>query len=158
MSRLNPHKLHVEFGARTAPDGPVSPRRYTFTHSDLTGDLYMTIAAEYNEDELSGLSAQMMRDEVLAEWRDDGSGMALHVYCHVSGGLALGPASWRFAIFQRELPLVLEAFRYGDSHLYEAHPDLDDAPILVHFRARQRRYRGSQKWGTPADYRSAALG
>ena len=153
MGRLEPNKLHVEFGPGAEPDGPVSPRRYTLTHSDMTGDLYLTIAAAYNRDQVSGLYTMLMRDEVLAEWLDKGEGLALHVYCHVSGGLALGPASWRFAIFQRELPLVLEAFRHGDRRLYEAHPALDAAPIRVHFAARQRRYRGSQKWGTPADYR-----
>ncbi|HSJ56529.1 MAG TPA: staygreen family protein [Anaerolineae bacterium] len=153
MSRLRPDKLHVEFGPGAGPDGPTSPRRYTLTHSDRTGDLYLTIAAEYNGDQVSGLYTLFMRDEVLAEWLDDAGGLALHVYCHVSGGLALGPAGWRFAIFQRELPLVLEAFRHGDRLLYEAHPELDAAPIRVHFAARQRRYRGLQRWGTPGDYR-----
>ncbi|MBN1660099.1 MAG: staygreen family protein [Anaerolineae bacterium] len=153
MSRWDPEKLHIEFGPGAAPDGLVLPRRYTLTHSDLTGELYLTVAAEYDDEKLSGFWWLLMRDEVLAEWRDDGDGMVLHVYCHLSGGLALGPASWRLAIFQRELPLVLTAFRYGDRRLYEAHPDLDNAPILIHFRARQHRYRGFQKWGTPADYR-----
>jgi hypothetical protein len=153
MGRLEPGKLHVEFGPGAEPAGPESPRRYTLTHSDITGELYLTIAGEYNRDQVAGLYTLLMRDEVLAEWRDDGDGMALHVYCHVSGGLVLGPAGWRFAIFQRELPLVLEAFRHGDRLLYEAHPELDAAPIRVHFAARQRRYRGLQRWGTPGDYR-----
>jgi hypothetical protein len=47
-----------------------------------------------------------MRDEVLAEWRDEADGAVLHVYCHVSGGLVFGSAGWRYAIFRRELPLV----------------------------------------------------
>jgi hypothetical protein len=29
-----------------------------------------------------------MRDEVLAKWHDEKDDAALHVYCHVSGGLA----------------------------------------------------------------------
>lgn len=153
MGRLEPNKLHVEFGPGTEPDGPVSPRRYTLTHSDMTGDLYLTVAADYNQDQIAGLYTRLMRDEVLAEWRDDGEGITLHVYCHVSGGLVVGSAGWRYAIFQRELPLVLEALRHGDRRLYQACPELDGAPILVHFRARQRRYRGFQRWGTPADYR-----
>jgi len=62
-----------------------------------------------------------MRDEVLADWRKDDDGSALHVYCHVSGGLVLGTAGWRYAIFQHELPLVLEAFGYGDRALCAAH-------------------------------------
>jgi hypothetical protein len=93
-----------------------------------------------------------MRDEVLAEWREEEDGPALRVHCHVSGGLVVGSAGWRDAIFQRELPLVLEAFRFGDRRLFEMQPGLDQAPIWVHFHARQPRYNRVESWGTPADY------
>ncbi len=93
-----------------------------------------------------------MRDEVLAEWREDTNGTALHVCCHVSGGLVFGSARWRYAIFQRELPLVLEALRFGDRKLFEAQPELDRAPIYVHFQATQPRYNRTEGWGVPADY------
>jgi proteinaceous RNase P len=62
-----------------------------------------------------------MQDEVLTKLRED-DGPSLHVYCHVSGGLVFGTAGWRYAIFQRELPLVLETFRYGDRALFATHP------------------------------------
>jgi hypothetical protein len=153
MSRLTPDKVHVRLAPSTGTDGPVIPRRYTLTHSDVTGELYLTVGADYDRAQISGLYTRLMRDEVLAEWHDDGDGPALHVYCHVSGGLVLGPAALRYAIFRRELPLVLEVLRYGDGKLYDAHPDLDAAPILVHFRSCRRRYRKVQRWGTPADYR-----
>jgi hypothetical protein len=94
-----------------------------------------------------------MRDEVLAEWDETEEGPILRVYCHVSGGLVLGTAGWRYAIFRHELPLVLEAFRYGDRQLFEAQPELDAAPIMVHFRSSRRRYRRAERWGTLADYR-----
>jgi hypothetical protein len=71
----------------------------------------------------------------------------------VSGGLVAGPAGWRYAIFKRELPLVLEAFRFGDRELFETHPDLDQARILVHFHATQPRYNQIESWGAPSDYR-----
>ncbi|MFC2046549.1 staygreen family protein, partial [Chloroflexota bacterium] len=153
MSRLRVEKLHVRFAGRVEADGPVAPRRYTLTHSDSTGDLYLTVDSEYDRRQVSGWYTRFMRDEVLAEWRDDTDGPCLHVYCHVSGGLVLGTAGWRFAIFQRELPLVLKAFRYGDRQLFETHPELDDAPIRVHFRSSRRRYHRRERWGTPADYR-----
>jgi hypothetical protein len=133
-------------------DGPVMPRCYTLTHSDTTGDLFLTIGPEFDLAQISGWYTRLMRDEVLAEWRDDEDGRALHVYCHVSGGLVLGTAGWRYAIFRHELPLVLEAFRYGDRALFAAYPELDEAPIRVHFRSSRRRYRRRERWGTPADY------
>jgi hypothetical protein len=123
------------------------------THSDRTGDLYLTIGAEYDEAQISGWYTRLMRDEVLAEWQQDEQGLSLHVHCHVSGGLVLGTARWRYAILQRELPLVLEAFRFGDRMLFVAHPELDQAPIWVHFHSTQSRYDQTQSWGTPADYK-----
>lgn len=153
MSRLKTDKLHVRFLAGTIPEGPITPRRYTLTHSDRTGDLFLTIGPDYDLDQISGWYTRVMRDEVLAEWGDRNGAAALMVHCHVSGGLAIGPARWRYAVFRRELPLVLEALRFGDRALFEALPELDRAPIRVHFHASQRRYNRVETWGTPADYR-----
>ena len=153
MTRLRPEKLHVTFAPGTRPDDPLIPRAYTLTHSDLTGDLFLTIGPEYDTEQISGLYTRMMRDEVLAEWTRIEEATALHVHCHVSGGLTLGPAGVRFSIFKRELPLVLEALRYGDRRLFEARPTLDEAAIQVHFHATQRRYDRVERWGVPTDYR-----
>jgi hypothetical protein len=152
MSRLKPEKLHVRFVPNTAPEGPVTPRRYTLTHSDATGDLFLTIGSDYDRQQISGWHTRLLRDEVLAKWHEEEDCPALHVHCHVSGGLVLGPAGWRDAIFRRELPLVLEAFRFGDRRLFEAQPELDRAPIRVHFHATQSRYNRIESWGVPADY------
>jgi hypothetical protein len=152
VSRLRAEKLQVRFAGGVEADGPVAQRRYTLTHSDSTGDLYLTVGLEYDKKQVSGWYTRFMRDEVLAEWRVDADGPCLHVYCHVSGGLVLGTAGWRYAIFKHELPLVLEAFRFGDRQLFEAHPELDRAPIRIHFRSHRRRYRRTERWGTPADY------
>jgi hypothetical protein len=153
MSRLRPQQLHVRFAGGVGPDGPVLPRRYTLTHSDTTGELRLTVGSNYNRMQISGWYTRLMRDEVLAEWTESETGPSLDIYCHVSGGLAFGPASWRYSIFQHELPLVLEALRHGDRALYDAHPELDRAPITVHFRSDRRRYRRKEHWGSPADYR-----
>jgi hypothetical protein len=152
MARLKPEKLHVTFADPTTAVGPVTPRRYTLTHSDITGDLFLTIGSDYDLEQISGWYTRLMRDEVLAEWLDEDRGPTLHVHCHVSGGLVLGTARFRFEIFQRELPLVLEAIRYGDRSLFESNRHLDSAPVLVHFHARQARYDRVEEWGTPADY------
>ena len=154
MSRLTPEKLHVRLAPGTTPDGPLTPRCYTLTHSDATGDLYLTIGPEYDRRQIAGWQTRFMRDEVLAEWLvDEAEQPALHVHCHVSGGLVFGSAGMRDAIFRRELPLVLEAFRFGDRRLFHVHPELDQAPIWVHFHATRARYDRVDSWGVPADYR-----
>lgn len=156
MSRLRPEKLHVCFTGEVAANGPVVPRCYTLTHSDFTGDLFLTVGSGFNLEQISGLQTRLMRDEVLAEWKEEEEqeGPALHVSCHVSGGPVFGTAALRDSIFRQELPLALEALRYGDRAFFEAHPELDRAPIWVHFRARQPRYNRVERWGMPADYRS----
>ena len=153
MSHLRPDKLHVEFISGATPDGPLTPRCYTLTHSDRTGDLFLSIGSTYNRPQISGWYTRFLRDEVLAEWVAEGDGPALHVHCHVSGGLVLGTAGWRNGILRYHMPMVLEALRFGDQPLYEAHPELDNAPIQVHFHATQRRYNRLESWGVPADYR-----
>jgi len=153
MSRLKPSKLHVRFIAGTTPEGPVVPRRYTLTHSDSTGELFLTIGVDYDREQISGWYTRTMRDEVLAEWVEEEGGPALHVHCHVSGGLVFGWAGMRDAIFRQELPLVLESFRYGDAGFFTAHPDLDQAPIWIHFHSHRARYDQVEEWGSPAQYR-----
>jgi hypothetical protein len=153
MSRLRPEQLHVRLVEGVTAGGPVAPRRYTLTHSDMTGELFLTIGPAYDRAQISGWYTRLMRDEVLAEWREEEAGPSLHLFCHVSGGLAFGLAGWRDAIFRHELPLVLEALRHGDRGLFEAHPALDGAPIWIHFRSSRRRYRRRERWGTPAEYR-----
>jgi hypothetical protein len=151
-THLNPNKLNVEFLAGVTPDGPISPRRYTLTHSDMTGDLFLTVGLDYNRSQISGWYTRFMRDEVLAEWVKEQETPALHVHCHVSGGLVLGTARWRDGIFRYHLPMVLEAFRFGDQRLFEEQPALDQSPVRVHFNATRRRYHRVEQWGTLGDY------
>jgi len=49
------------------------------------------------------------------------------------------------------MPLVLEAFRYGDRTLFATNPRLDHAPLFVHFQASQPRYNKTEAWGTFAN-------
>jgi hypothetical protein len=155
MSRLQREKLHVSLAPGTGAEGPVTPRAYTLTHSDLTGDLFLTIGSDYNRGQYADLYTRLMRDEVLAEWTSTRDTFILHVHCHVSGRLpTVGSARLRLAIFRRELPLVLEALRAGDHRLFETHRELDQAPILVHCHARQPNYHRAEQWGVPGDYHS----
>jgi hypothetical protein len=152
VSRLNPEKLHLRLLPGTQLSGPLMPRCYTLTHSDATGDLYLTIGTEHDRRQISGWYTRLMRDEVLAEWGQEEDKPTLHVHCHVSGGLVLGSAKWRDAIFRQELPLVLEALRFGDRALFEARPELDRAPIWVHLNSIDHQYNRIERWGTPSDY------
>jgi hypothetical protein len=151
MTTLYPEKLHVRF-IDTNPTEGTLPRRYTLTHSDRTGDLYLTIGRDFDRGQISGFYTRLMRDEVLAEWRMDDGAPALHVFCHVSGGLVLGTASWRASIFEYHMPQVLQAFRYGDREHFQTNPELDRAPVHVHFQAREAHLNKVTPWGTCGNY------
>lgn len=152
MGRLLPEKLDVRYLPGVGVKDPVVPRCYTLTHSDLSGNLFLTIGPHYDRKQISGIYTRLMRDEVLAEWEVNDDGPALNVYCHVSGGLVFGTAGLRNKIFRSEMPLVLEAFRYGDRALFKANPELDNAPIWIHFQSSNPRYQKVERWGVPADY------
>lgn len=152
MSELVPSKLSVTFMEGILSGDPIIPRAYTLTHSDTTGDLYLSIGKVYNRPQISGWYTRLMRDEVLAEWRFDNE-PSFHVHCHVSGGILLGSAGWRYSIFRRHMRMVLEAFRFGDRGLFEVHPDLDRATIWVHFHSRKRKYNKIEEWGQFKEFR-----
>ena len=150
MGRLNPRKLHVTIFPPTSVDFPLIPRCYTLTHSDRTGDLFLSIAHEFNKKQLKGWQTRIMRDEVVAEWLKTNKIYSLHVYCQISKGI--GTLKFRDRIFRKELPLVLEAFRYGDQKLFRANPFLDQAQILIHFQSKKEEFNKVERWGSPKDY------
>lgn len=152
MDHLNPDKLHVDFIDCANPEGPITPRAYTLTHSDMTGDLFLTISQRYNFPQVSGFYTRLMRDEVLAKW-DVNEPKSLHVHCHVSGGLIFGSPGMRYRIFQYSLPMVLEAFWYGDRILLSLHPELAMGQVIVHFHARQKRFNKDEAWGKLDEYK-----
>jgi hypothetical protein len=153
MERLNPKKLRVAYLTRTRPEHMSLPRCYTLTHSDFTGDLFLAIGDDYDSKQISRLYTRFMRDEVLAELVKNEDRMEFRVYCHVSGGFVVGTAKWRYNIFQSEMQLALEAIRYGDRTLFEENPELDSAPVLVHFKSTDSRFNKVENWGTMLQYK-----
>jgi len=152
MARLSRDKLHIKLSGEITLTDPVIPRCYTLTHSDATGDLFLTIGESHNRTQISGWYTRLMRDEVLAEWQISQGVLFLLTHCHLSGGLIFGTADWRYKIFQRELPLVLEAFRYGDRQLFAAHPECDQALVKVKFHASRIADRRVEEWGQMKQY------
>ena len=151
MSSLNPKQLHVEFIDGVNETGPVTPRVYTLTHSDVTGELFLSIGKEINYPQIAGLYTRLMRDEVLAKW-ELSEPITLHIFCHVSGGLVFGTAGMRDNIFRYHMPFVLEAFSYGYRIILHEHPELANGRVIVHFVAKQRRYDRDEDWGILEEY------
>jgi hypothetical protein len=147
MSRLDPEKLTTEFREGVTETAPIIPRRYTLTHSDITAELFLTIGPDFAFDKVTA-----MRDEVLGEWLLVDGSIRYYVYLHIDGELDQGMSEIRNYIFRRELPLALEAIRYGDKHFFVAHPEMDHLPIIVYFLYKNPEYNKAEYWGNFADY------
>ena len=108
LLKFDPKRVSVWFDddtCRTAA-APHKDRRYTLTHNDLTRHLTLTVAQTFNGTQTNNVVTYLLRDEVLAEWCEDG----LHVHCQVSveGHWWISWAkSLRSLVFRQKLPLVL---------------------------------------------------
>jgi hypothetical protein len=151
MSRLEIDKLHVNNNLKDKTS-LTFPRRYTLTHSDTTGDLFLTIYEDYDKVTLSNWYTRFMRDEVLAEWKFKDGDQYLAIYCHVSGGLCFGWTSFRNQIFRHELPLALEAICTGDIEFFDNNPKLKESKVIVYFNSTKREYNKIENWGEVKDY------
>ena len=63
----------------------------------------------------------------------------------------VGSARWRDGILRYHMPMVLQAFRYGDQGLFNRFTDLGKAPVWVHFHALQKEFNKVERWGTMDD-------
>ncbi len=147
MADFNPDKLHVVFKDSIEKNILILPRKYTLTHSDSTGDLFLTIGDDYDYDQISCFYTRLMRDEVLAEWQKNNNHYVLHFYLHVSGGVIFGWASMRDRIFRHHLPLVFQALKYGDRKLFEELPFLNESQVIVHFNSKNKKYNKIEEFG-----------
>lgn len=152
MDALSAEKLHIKYLSDANSKQPINQRRYTLTHSDLTGELFLSIGFEYDKKAISGFYTRIMRDEVLAEWLEKEGDYSLHLYLHVSGGLIVGRAGWRDKIFRGHLPLVLKSICQVDQEFLNNYPKLKNSPILVHFNSSNKKYHKIEQWGSPKDY------
>lgn len=155
MSEFNPEKIHVRNIIAGLDIKEVIPRRYTLTHSDKTGDLFLTIDLEYDEKQTSTFYTKLMRDEVLAEWKEEENGLEFHIYVHISGGFVFGWAGMRDRIFRHYLPFTIKVFRNGDDELFKTFPFLDDAPIFVHFNSKNKKYNKIENYGFFRKYKKS---
>lgn len=153
MSSLNPAKLFVINKINEKSPRLSIPRKYTLTHSDRTGNLFLTVAREYDKTQISKLYIRFMRDEILAEWKKTKHEFELHIHSHISGGFIFGWASMRDKIIRHHLPLVCQTLRYGDRDLFKANHNLDEAHIIVHFHSKNKKYNKIENFGKIKTYK-----
>ncbi|MBM7653836.1 staygreen family protein [Neobacillus cucumis] len=144
MSNFNPEKLFVAYSSGVTATEPVIPRCYTLTHSDLTGNLFLTIGIRYAWENINP-----NRDEVLGVWQQNGGFLHFYVYLYIDQGeYNINVSAKRNEIFKRELPLALTAIRYGDRFLFDTYPNLEQSLLIINFMSAYPQFARQECWGT----------
>ncbi|WP_019156756.1 staygreen family protein [Robertmurraya massiliosenegalensis] len=154
MSKFNPSKLKVTFLPPATPFKPVDERKYTMTHSEETGETFLTVGYCYDESCIN----PKIHDEVMAEWIPRMGQYILNGKVHVSNGeYDEQNSKIRFMIFQQEIAFALTSIVYGDRALYQYYPWLLDSPIYIQFECVYPLYHQLLYFGTPRQYLTVAL-
>ena len=148
MKKLNPQKVFVQYRDIIRPYEPVMNRKYTITHSDTTAELFVFVAKDYAEDQIT-----KMRDEVRIAWDQNEKGLILMGSVIVSDKGIRGNAYIRNKIFYNEMPTALQALRQADRFLFDKEPNLDNTPVLIHFISNNPTYDKIYDFGVIGDYR-----
>ena len=147
MKRLNPNKLLVEFRDGITLTYPIIPRKYTLTHCDITGYLYLTIGLYYAYDQINE-----GRDELLGEWKLLNNEYIFSGKVYVNGDFSPIEAPIRNRVFLRELPLALEAIRFSEKKLFNKYQNLENSPIYIYFKSSYPELDRTTYWGTFLNY------
>ncbi|RSD26059.1 staygreen family protein [Mesobacillus subterraneus] len=149
MSKFNPEKLNVCFIPPATGFLPLEGRKYTLTHSDMTGELFLSIGNVYDYQAIN----YKMRDEVLADWVTMNGEYMLYGKVYISNGeYDPNMSRIRYMIFKRELDLALTGIIYGDRTFFTNYPWLLDAPIYVQFSSIYPEFNKVAYYGTPRKY------
>lgn len=142
MKELSPYKVFVQYRDIMRPYEPVLGRKYTITHSDTTGELFVFIAGEFAKDQITS-----MRDEVKIMWHQTQKGFILIGSVLVDNEETTGNASIRYRIFYEEMPIALKALRQADRFLFEQEPELDKASVIIQFVSNNAEYNKTYNYG-----------
>ena len=126
---FTPDKLKTTLMSPTTEDGAIEDRKYTLTHSDETGMLFLDIGEVYNYSAIN----QDLRDEVLGRWICPENEPPILLFYVYVGDCDFEECANRYKIFKSHMEMALAAIIYGDSVLFNNFPELVNAPIYVKF-------------------------
>ena len=147
MRELNPKKVFAQYRDIMKPYGPVMERKYTITHSDTTAELFVFVASNYAEDQIT-----RMYDQVMVAWEQNEKGLSLIGSVIVDGKGVIGNAYIRNKIFYNEMPTALQALRQADRFLFEKEPNLDNTRVFIHFISSNPEYNKTYDFGVIGSY------
>lgn len=147
MNKLDPNRVYTQYRDIAKPYEPVVGRKYTITHSDTTGELFVVISEDYAEDKVTE-----MRDEVRIMWDKNEKGFLLVGTVLIDGEGVTENAPIRNQIFYREMPIALQALRQADRFLFGKHPNLDNTHVVIKFISNNPMYNKAYDFGVIGKY------
>lgn len=147
---FDPQKLTTNLIPPATFVQPIKGRKYTLTHSDITGELFLDIGTVYNYEAINW----DLRDEVLAEWQiDHFNRVSIVGKAHVDDGqFTKEQSKFRYNIFRREMSTALKGMFYGDKKFFSNYPTLLEAPIYILYSSTYPEFNHTIYYGTPRDY------
>lgn len=147
MDKLNPENLITEFDDGVIKNQSILGRHYTYTHLDSEEEMLLNVGLTYAYDKITSA-----REEILVRWRRVQGKLQLYAYVYVDGRFNPKTPDERNEFFTRELPLALQAIIHGDKEFFQAHNELYDAPVYIHFDSIIENVNRIEYWGIVKDY------
>ena len=145
---FNQDKLETTFVEPITPYGPIEGRKYTLTHSDETGMMFLDIANSFNY----GVINKDLRDELLGAWKKyDDNTYKLFFYAFV-GNADFFTSLVKYNEFKKYMNLAIQAVIYGDKDLFLKNSNLLNSPIYVKFDSSVPIFNDYENYGYVGDY------
>lgn len=146
--RFDPDKLETNIIPPTTSTEPIEGRKYTLTHSDDTGMMFLDISNKYNYSAIN----EKLRDEVLGKWKIYDFNCYILIFYVYVGGDDYSTASKRYSTFKYHLNSAIQAILFGDSALLSEHTYLLNMPIYVKFDSDIPVFDNYEFYGLVSDY------
>lgn len=140
-------QLFIEYRDKVTKTSPTENRTYTMTHSDETGDLFVTIGLIYAED-----MTNEMQDQVYLRFMSLEDKWLLYGEVLIDSPEFEGNKQVRYDIFKREMPLALQAIYTADKAFFDVYPDLKETPVLIRFKSTDPKYDKIYDYGPISTY------
>ena len=140
-------QIFVEYRDNVGPLAPLEERTYTMTHSDETGDIFVTIELNYAPDQTNKI-----QDQVYMKWLPIEDKFFLYGEVIIDNDTITGKSDISYEIFSREMPLALHAIYTADLPLFEAYPTLNDTPVIINFLSTDPKYDKLHCYGEISHY------
>lgn len=145
---FDPNKLETTFIPPMTPLGPIEGRKYTLTHSDTTGILFLDIGPEYNYSAIN----EELRDELIGKYKRYGYNSYILIFYAYVGDSDYFAVSMKYGDFKYRLNSALQAIFYRDKDLLNEHDFLLNTPVYVKFDSDIAIFDNYENYGYVRDY------